>query len=103
MVTESDLFREVDKIILSRYAPAAVLVNHELDILQYRGHTGPYLEHQLARIYILTGEPEKALDRLEPLLRTQYYLSPGWLRIDPEFDPLRKHPRFRKLVEGTAP
>ena len=28
----------------------------------------PYLEHQLARIYILAGEHEKALDRLEPLL-----------------------------------
>jgi hypothetical protein len=24
-----------------------------------------------------------------------------WLRIDPTFDPLRKHPRFVKLVEGT--
>jgi serine/threonine-protein kinase len=66
------------------------------------GYTGPYLQHQLARIYILAGEPEKALDRLEPLLRAPYYLSPGWLRIDPTFDPLRKHPRFRKLVEGTA-
>ena len=66
------------------------------------GYTGPYLQHMLARIYILAGEPEKALDRLEPLLRTPYYLSPGWLRIDPTFDPLRKHPRFRKLVEGTA-
>jgi serine/threonine-protein kinase len=63
------------------------------------GYTGPYAEHLLARIYILVGEQEKALDRLEPLLRTPYYLSPGWLRIDPEFDPLRKHPRFRKLVE----
>ena len=66
------------------------------------GYTGPYLEHVLARIYILAGEQEKALDRLEPLLRAPYYLSPGWLRIDPTFDPLRKHPRFRKLVEGTA-
>ena len=62
----------------------------------------PICEHLLARIYILAGEPEKALDRLEPLLRTPYYLSPGWLRIDPTFDPLRKHPRFRRLVEGTA-
>ena len=63
---------------------------------------GPYTQHQLARIYILLGEPEKALDQLEPLLRIPYYLSPGWLRVDPTFDPLRKHPRFLKLVEGKA-
>ena len=30
---------------------------------------GPYFQHQLARIYILVGEPEKALDQLEPLLQ----------------------------------
>jgi eukaryotic-like serine/threonine-protein kinase len=64
--------------------------------------TGPYIQHQLARIYLLVGEPEKALDQLEPLLRIPYYLSPGWLRIDPTFDSLRSNPRFRKLVEGTA-
>ena len=63
---------------------------------------GPYLQHQVVRIYILVGEPEKALDLLEPLLRMPYYLSPAWLRVDPNFDPLRNNPRFRKLVEGTA-
>jgi hypothetical protein len=65
-------------------------------------YTGPYIRHQLVRIYIEVGEPDKALDRLEPLLRMPYYLSPGWLRVDPTFDPLRKLPRFQKLVEGTA-
>ena len=61
---------------------------------------GPYFQHQLARIYILVGEPEKALDQLEPLLKIPYYLSPGWLKIDPNFDPLRENPRFQKLVAG---
>ncbi len=59
---------------------------------------GPYMEHQLARIYVMVGEPEKAVDRLEQLLRVPYYLSPAWLRVDPTFDPLRKHPRFQRLV-----
>jgi len=59
---------------------------------------GPYIQHQLARIYTVAGEPEKALDRLEPLLRMPYILSPGWLKIDPNFDPLRKNPRFQRLV-----
>ena len=63
---------------------------------------GAYVQHQLVRTYILVGEPEKALERLEPLLRIPYDLSSGLLRIDPNFDPLRKNPRFRKLVEGTA-
>jgi len=62
---------------------------------------GPYTQHQLARIYILTGEPEQALDQLEPLLKIPYYLSPGWLKIDPNFDPLRNNPRFQKLVAGS--
>ena len=61
---------------------------------------GPYFQHQLARIYILTGEPEKALDQLEPLLKMPYYLTPAWLKIDPNFDPLRGNPRFEKLVAG---
>ena len=52
------------------------------------------------RTYLLVGEPEKALDRLEPLLKIPYYLSPGWLRIDPTFAPLMGNPRFEKLVAG---
>jgi tetratricopeptide (TPR) repeat protein len=60
---------------------------------------GPYNQHQLVRIYLLTGDQDLALDQLEPLLRVPYYLSPGWLRIDPTFDPLRKQPRFRRLLD----
>ena len=59
---------------------------------------GPYVQHQLVRVYILTGEREKALDKLEPLLKIPYHLTPGWLKIDPNFNPLRQSPRFKRLI-----
>ena len=71
-----------------------------LDPLSKDARLGSYYQHQLVRIYMLVGEPEKALDQIEPLLKIPYYLSPGWLKIDPNFDPLRKNPRFQKLVAG---
>ncbi|HTS90067.1 MAG TPA: protein kinase [Gemmatimonadales bacterium] len=61
---------------------------------------GPYNLHQLARIYLLVGEPDKALDLLERLLKMPYYLSPEWLRIDPSFAPLHGNPRFERLIAG---
>jgi serine/threonine-protein kinase len=64
-------------------------------------YQGTYLQHQLVRIYILVGEPEKALEHLEPLLKIPYYLSSGWLRIDPTFAPLRQNPRFERLIAGS--
>jgi hypothetical protein len=56
------------------------------------------MRHQLARVYALVGEPEKAIDLLESLLKMPYYLSPGWLRIDPEFAMLKGNPRFERLI-----
>jgi eukaryotic-like serine/threonine-protein kinase len=58
---------------------------------------GPYVQHQLARIYMVLGDQERALDALEPARRVPYILSPGWLRIDPNFAPLRGNPRFERL------
>ena len=39
-----DIQRDVDHVLLARYAPACVLVDENLDVVQFRGRTGPYLE-----------------------------------------------------------
>ena len=39
-----ELQKEADRILLNRYAPAGVVINDDLDIVQFRGHTGFYLE-----------------------------------------------------------
>jgi serine/threonine-protein kinase len=68
--------------------------------LSHDATNGAYYLHQLVRIYLLAGQPEKALNQLEPLLRVPYYLSPGWLRIDPTFASLKGNPRFERLLAG---
>ena len=41
---ESDAVqRQADRILLARYAPAGILVDESMNILQFRGHTAPYL------------------------------------------------------------
>ncbi len=52
-----DLQRKVDRVIHSRYSPDAVLVNSDLQILQFRGHTNRYLAPN-------SGEPSLNLLRM---------------------------------------
>lgn len=39
-----DSQREFDRILMSRYAPAGVMINANFEITQVRGHTGPFME-----------------------------------------------------------
>jgi serine/threonine-protein kinase len=87
------LGRKTDAIRHSRRAAALMPISKNAE-------DGPWVQDQLARLYLLVGEPEAALDQLEPLLRVPYWLSPGWLRVDPTFDALRNNPRFQRLVAG---
>lgn len=63
---------------------------------------GYFFEQELARIYVMVGEYDAALSRLEHLLSIPGWLTPPWLRIDPAWDPLRGDPRFQKIAaRGT--
>ncbi|RUT02534.1 hypothetical protein DSM106972_060120 [Dulcicalothrix desertica PCC 7102] len=44
IATDLDLQKEADRIVLNRYAPAGVVTNFDLEILQFRGQTSRYLE-----------------------------------------------------------
>jgi serine/threonine-protein kinase len=59
-----------------------------------------YLRANLARIYVLLDEREKAIDQLESVLSRPGPLSVAWLRADPLWDPLRGNTRFLRLVAG---
>lgn len=41
-----DIQKETDSIILARYSPPGLVINEDLDILQFRGNISPYLKPQ---------------------------------------------------------
>jgi hypothetical protein len=64
---------------------------------------GPYIDFLKARVYVAAGRRDRALDMLEQILREPFYVTPAWLKIDPNFVELRGDPRFERLVAGTPP
>ena len=61
---------------------------------------GRHRVEDLARIYVMIGKFDAAIEQLELLLSTPGDLSIHLLRLDPAWDPLRDHPRFKKLIEA---
>ncbi|MCG6922907.1 MAG: tetratricopeptide repeat protein, partial [Acidobacteria bacterium] len=61
-------------------------------------YRGTFRAEDLARVHALVGNPETAIDLLEDLLTRPSRLCVPLLRLDPAWDPLRDHPRFKKLV-----
>ena len=44
-----NVIEEADRIVLNQYAPAGVIINSDLEIIQFRGRTGAYLEPAAGR------------------------------------------------------
>jgi serine/threonine-protein kinase len=59
---------------------------------------GPLPRLTLAQVYAIVGEHDAAIEEVEYLLSIPVYFSVWELRLDPVWDPLRDHPRFKKLV-----
>jgi serine/threonine protein kinase/tetratricopeptide (TPR) repeat protein len=53
----------------------------------------------LARIYVMAGEHDAAIDQLAFLLDKPSKISIHLLKLDPTWAPLRNHPRFKKIIE----
>jgi serine/threonine-protein kinase len=60
--------------------------------------TGPAAAEERARILAQVGEVDAALDEVERLVNGPSWLSTHTLRLDPLWDPIRKHPRFIALL-----
>jgi CheY-like chemotaxis protein len=98
------LMREVDRLLLSQFAPAGVLVDDDLRIIQFRGQTDPYLAPapgltsfdllKMAREG-LTAELRTAVnlarDRNEPVRRSALHIGREGsnLPVEIEVRPLR--------------
>src|SRR5467141_1961518 len=44
LIPEQAIFKEADRILLTKYSPPCVIVNSDLEIIQFRGRTGLFLE-----------------------------------------------------------
>jgi len=53
----------------------------------------------LAVTYARVGEYDKALDLIDTLLSVPSDVTVAQLKLDPNYDPLRDHPRFQALLE----
>jgi TolB-like protein/Flp pilus assembly protein TadD len=58
----------------------------------------PHRIEDLARIYVMVGDFDAAIDQIEDLLSIPSGLSIPLLRLDPAWEPLREHPDFKKLI-----
>jgi len=60
---------------------------------------GPFRVRDLARIYVMVGEHDAAIDQLEYLLSIPGEISIPLLKLDPTWEPLLDNPHFQKMIK----
>jgi hypothetical protein len=83
--------------------PEAVAEGERANLMQLPGErsAGPYTRYILGRIYLMAGEPEKAMSRIEQALRVPDFVRPAWIRIDPALAGLKRSARYSSII-GTG-
>jgi two-component system CheB/CheR fusion protein len=113
-----ELNREADRLLLARYAPPAVVINDQLEILQTRGRTGPFLELPTGKASLnllkmarpgLIFELQKAVDEarksgLETIRENIHVEDEGGtkltnVRVIPFRTPVQEHNNFLTVFE----
>jgi TolB-like protein/Tfp pilus assembly protein PilF len=64
-------------------------------------YRGVYLVENLARIYVMLGKYDQAIDQIKYLLSIPGMLSTKMLELDPRWAPLRNQPEFKKILESS--
>ena len=64
---------------------------------------GPGIAADIAMMYAMLNESESAFEQLAIVIKMPGGLRYGDLKTDPGWDPLRKDPRFDKLLAELAP
>jgi tetratricopeptide (TPR) repeat protein len=70
----------------------------ELLPIEIDAFDGPILATNLAVVYTRLGEVEQAIAELERLVKLPNGPTPPLLRAEPEWEPLRAHPRFQAFL-----
>lgn len=65
-------------------------------------YDGPLVLQGLAQVYTWTGDHDHALNELETLLGMPGYISYGYLKTDPAWQPLHEYPRFQQLLASMV-
>ena len=65
---------------------------------------GPFIAYYVAMVYALANQADLAFEQLNALVKIPGgQLNYGDLKTSPAWDPLRKDPRFDKLLAQLAP
>jgi tetratricopeptide (TPR) repeat protein len=92
--------------LLGRKEEAIDLARLAIEQTSGDSHEGPGRVTALGWVYLYSGETEAALDTFDKALSTPaswavpyaFGITPAVLRIHPDLDPVRDHPRFQALL-----